>query len=64
MRTYLMALSVYVWDVLETGYINPVVIASKDDKLEFIFNAKGMNVILNGLAEAKFVKVIHLQTVK
>ena len=52
MRTYLMALGVDVWDVVETGYINPVVLDSKDDKLEFIFNAKGMNAILNGLAEA------------
>jgi hypothetical protein len=64
MRTYLMALGVDVWDVVETGYIKPVVLASKDDKLEFSFNAKGMNAILNGLAEAEFVKVMHLQTAK
>jgi hypothetical protein len=30
MRTYLMALGVDVWDVVETGYINPIVLASKD----------------------------------
>jgi hypothetical protein len=59
-----MALGVDVWDVVETGYIKPVVIASKDDKLEFRFNAKGMNAILNGLAEVEFVKVMHLQTAK
>jgi hypothetical protein len=64
MRTYLMALGANVWDVVETGYIKPIVLASKDDKLEFIFNTKGMNVILNGLAEAEFVKVMHLQTAK
>jgi hypothetical protein len=64
MRTYLMALGADVWDVVETGYIKPVVLASKDDKLEFSFNAKGMNAILNGLAEAEFVKVMHLQTAK
>jgi len=64
MRTYLMALGANVWDVVETGYINPVVLASKGDKLEFRFNAKGMNTIVNGLAEAKFVKVMHLQTTK
>jgi hypothetical protein len=64
MRTYLMALGADVWDVVETGYIKPVVLASKDDKLEFTFNAKGMNAILNGLAEAEFVKVMHLQTAK
>jgi hypothetical protein len=64
MRTYLMALGADVWDVVETGYTKPVVLASKDDKLEFSFNAKGMNAILNGLAEAEFVKVMHLDTAK
>jgi hypothetical protein len=64
MRTYLMALGADVWAIVETRYIKPVVIASKDDKLEFRFNAKGMNVILNGLAEADFVKVMHLQIAK
>jgi hypothetical protein len=64
MRTYLMALGADVWDVVETGYIKPVVLASKDDKLEFSFNAKGMNAILNGLAKSEFVKVMHLQTTK
>jgi hypothetical protein len=64
MRTYLMALGANVWYVVEIGYIKPVVLASKDDKLEFSFNAKGMNAILNGLAEAEFVKVMHLQTTK
>jgi hypothetical protein len=64
MRTYLTALGADVWDVVETGYINHIVLASKDDKLEFSFNANGMNAILNGLAEAEFVKVMHLQTTK
>jgi hypothetical protein len=64
MRTYLMALGVDVWDVVETGYTKPVVLASKDDKLEFSFNAKGMNAILNGLAKDEFVKVMHLDTAK
>jgi hypothetical protein len=64
MRTYLMALGVDVWDVVETRYIKPVVLDSKDDKLEFIFNDKGLNVILNGLAEVEFVKVMHLQISK
>ena len=40
-RTYLMALGVDVWDVVETGYTKPVVLATKDAKLEFSFNAKG-----------------------
>jgi hypothetical protein len=64
MRTYLMALGVDVWDVVETGYTKHVVLDSKDDKLEFIFNAMGTNVILNGLAKVEFVKVMHLETAK
>ena len=35
-------------------------LASKDEKLEFSFNAKAMNVILNGLVEAEFVRVMRL----
>ena len=54
MRTYLMSLGADVWEVVETGYTKPVVFASKDDKLEFNFNAKAMNVTLNGLAESEF----------
>jgi hypothetical protein len=64
MRTSIMALGVDVWDVVETSYIKPVVLASKDDKLEIIFNEKEMNAILNGLAEAEFVKVMHLESAK
>jgi len=64
MRTYLMALGVDVWDVVETGYAKAIVLTSKDDKLEFIFNPKGMNAILNGLVEVEFVKVMHLETAK
>jgi hypothetical protein len=64
MRTYIMDLGADVWDVVETGYVKPVVLANKDDKLEFSFNAKAMNVILSGLAEAEFVKVMHLETAK
>jgi hypothetical protein len=52
MRIDLMALGADVWDVVEIGYTKPVLLASKDDKLEFSFNAKGMNAILNGLAKA------------
>ena len=46
-----MALVANVQDVVETGYVKPIVLANKDDKLEFSFNAKE-NVILSGLAEA------------
>ena len=49
---------------METRYTKPVVLASKDDKLEFSFNAKGMNAILNGLVEDEFVKVMCLESTK
>lgn len=64
MKTYLMSLGADGWDVVETGYTKPVILASKYDKLEFSFNAKAMNAILNGLAESKFVKVMHLDSAK
>jgi hypothetical protein len=64
MRTYIMDLGADVWDVVETGYVKLVLLANKDDKLEFSFNAKDMNAILSGLAEEEFVKVMHLETAK
>jgi hypothetical protein len=64
MRTYLMSLDADVWDVVETGYVKPIVLASKDDKLEFSFNAKAMNAILIGLAEAEFFKIMHCDSAK
>ena len=33
MRTYIMSLGAGVWDVVESVYVNPIVLASKDDKL-------------------------------
>jgi hypothetical protein len=50
--------------LVEIEYTKPVVLSNKDDKLEFSFNVKGMNAILNGLAEVEFVKVMHLDTTK
>jgi hypothetical protein len=50
--------------VVDTGYVKTFVLDNKDDKLEFSFNAKAMNSILSGLAEAEFVKVMHLETAK
>jgi hypothetical protein len=50
--------------VVESGYVKLDVLANKDDKLEFNFNAKAVNSILIGLAEAEFVKVMHLEYVK
>jgi hypothetical protein len=64
MRTYLMSLGADVWEVVETGYTKPIVFLSKDEKLEFTFNAKAMNAILSGLAESEFVKLMNLQTAK
>ena len=48
--------------MVETGYVKPVVLSSKDDKLEFTFNAKAMNATLSGLAEYEFVKLMHLES--
>ena len=64
MRTYIMSLGIDVWDMVDTGYVKPFVTASRDDKLEFSFNAKSMNAILSGLVEADFVKVMHLESTK
>ena len=64
MRTYIMSLGADVWDAVDNGYVKPVVLASRDDKLEFSFNAKEMNTILSGLTYAYFVKVMHLESVK
>jgi hypothetical protein len=64
MRTYIMALGADVWDVVETGYVKPVVLANKDEKLEFSFNAKAMNAILSGRVKEEFVKVMHLESAK
>jgi hypothetical protein len=64
MRTYIMELGADVWDVVEIGYVKPILLANKDDKIEFNFNTKSMNAILSGLAEAEFVKVMYLETAK
>jgi hypothetical protein len=64
MRTYIMALGADVCDVVDIGYVKPVALANKDDKLEFIFNSKATNVILSGLAEEEFVKFMHLEIVR
>jgi hypothetical protein len=47
-----MDLGADVWDVVDAGYVKPVVLANKDNKLEFSFNSKAMNAILSGIAEA------------
>jgi hypothetical protein len=64
MRTYIMDLGADVWDVVETGYVKPIVLDNKDDKIKFNFNAKVMNSILSGLEEAEFVKVMHCDSTK
>jgi hypothetical protein len=50
-RPLILDLCVDVWDVVEIGYVKPIVLANKDDKIEFSFNAKAVNAILSGLAE-------------
>ena len=64
MRNYIISLGDDVWDVEETGYVKVVVLASRDDKIEFSFNAKEMNASLSGLAKTEFVKVMHLDSAK
>ena len=64
MRTHSMSLGVDILDVVETRYVKTIVLASKDDKLEFIFNAKALNSILNGLSKAEFFKFMHCDSTK
>jgi hypothetical protein len=64
MRTKIMALGLDVWDVVETGYTKLIVLASKDDKLEFSFNEKAMNALLSGIAKNEFAKVMHIDSSK
>ena len=64
MKTYIKSLGADVSGVVETGYVKPVVLANKDDKLEFSFNAKAINAILSRLAEVEFIKVMSLGTTK
>jgi hypothetical protein len=64
MRTYIMDLGADVWDMVDIGYVKPVVLANKDEKLEFSFNTEAMNVILSGIVEEEFVKPMHLGTTK
>ena len=59
-----MYLGANVWEVVETGYMKPIVIASKYDKTEFSSNVKAMNSILSGISEAEFVKVMHFESTK
>ena len=61
MRTCIMSLGVDVWDLVDIAYVKRVVLASRDDKLEFSFNAKAMNSILSGLVDVDFVKVMNLE---
>ncbi len=64
MRTYLISLGVDVWEVVESGYTKPIILASKDDNLYFSFDEKAMNVILSGLIESELVRVMHLESAK
>ena len=47
------------------GYEEPKeTISEKDAKLNFIANEKAMNVLLSGLCESEFIKVMHCETTK
>lgn len=60
MSTYIMSLGLDVWRSVDTGYTipstHPTDVAAKR---AFEINATNMNVILNGLLETIFVKVMH-----
>lgn len=45
-----MSLGVDVCDAVLNGYENPNVLVERDDKINFSYNAKAMNAILNGLS--------------
>ena len=59
-----MSLEIEVWDVVEFGYAPKAIDSEKEDKQDFVANAKAMNAILNGLCEAEFIKVMHNNTAK
>ena len=40
MRTYIMSLGADVWDVVDIGYVYPIVLASKDDRLELVLTQR------------------------
>ena len=64
MRAYIMSLVIEVLAYLEFGYAPKVTDLEREAKQEFVANAKAMNVILSGLCEAEFIKIMHSKTAK
>jgi hypothetical protein len=65
MHTYLVALGFDIWKSIMTGYIapkNPPTYNVRKNASEH--NAKSMNVILCGLLELEFVKMMHCESEK
>ena len=59
-----MSLGIEVWATVELGYAPKETESEKDAKQDFVANEKAMNSLLNGLCEAKFIKVMHSKTAK
>ena len=59
-----MSLGIEVQAAVEFGYTPKATHSEKEAKQDFVANAKAMNAILNGLCEAKFIKVMHNKTSK
>ena len=59
-----MSLGIEVQAAVEFGYAPKTTNTEKETKQDFATNAKAMNVILNGLCEAEFIKVMHKDTAK
>ena len=65
MRFHLMSLGCKIWSFVEKGYGIPNNLPTDRDELdEYEFNEKALNVILKGLADSVFVKVMQCKTTK
>ena len=64
MRTYIMSLSLEVYNTVQNGYKKLDVLISKDEKLEFTNNYKEMIAILTNFIESKLVKLMNCRKTK
>jgi len=53
-----------VWDVVEEEYQKPLAMISKDRKMEFTWNAKVINSLVDGLTNSELVKVMECASSK
>jgi len=58
MKTYIQSLGFDVWDFLEEEYQRPVVVVTKEQRMEFTYNANEMNAFLSCLPESQLVKLL------